>query len=92
MNLNSRIDRIDKVFTESQGDEMNNIVVIIPMEMDEPPTPGQFMSCPHRDCFNHCGDKVKCALPDNNYKFNGKMLFVSLPKKLPKGWMKNEKP
>ena len=85
MNLKSRINRIDKVFTESQGDEMNNIVVIIPMEMDEP-TPGQILSCPHRDCFNHCGDKDKCELPDNNYKHNCNVSVIRLPKKLPKGW------
>jgi len=90
MNLKSRINRIDRVSTESQG-EMN-FLAIIPMGMDEPPTLGQFMSCPHRNCLDHCGDKVRCELPDNNYKVNGKIFFVQIPKKLPKGWMKNEKP
>ncbi len=95
MSLKSRINRIDRVFTERQGDEMN-ILVVIPMEM-EIPTHGQLINCPHRlgnsiSCLGHCGDKVKCELPDNNYKLNCNVSVIRLPGKLPKGeWTSYEK-
>lgn len=95
MRLNLRMNRIERIFNENHGERMN-ILVVIPMDM-EIPTHGQLINCPHKlhnsiSCLGHCGDKVKCDLPDNNYKLNCKVLVIKLPRKLPKGWMKNEKP